>query len=302
MKNVLDKLTKEEIKQLSEKLSEVNTKYYGNPLKKHKQEKLMADLFQVKDYNTLMGIARIDYKEEGFSNLKKVIEEYRSGKLKNNHCLFMGRIGVGKSSSARAFLGAITLNKDYDITIIDLFKGAMHYRDLKGDFRIIGHGKEERIKEILLGLEKELNNLDNSKKRDRFIVIEEFHGFMNFLSKDENLYNIFINTLKEGKRLGLTIAAVTQRGTPDDIPEEVVDLLYNKFIFKCTKTEFNYLIGSEKAYKIDPREKGLAINQKGEIVYFPFSKKTKDEIPEDLKEKLLKNKVFRADKGYFEDS
>lgn len=57
MKSILAKLSADEIKELSKALNEVQKKSFGNPLSLRKQEQLMADLFETKDWSTLLGLA-----------------------------------------------------------------------------------------------------------------------------------------------------------------------------------------------------------------------------------------------------
>ena len=58
MKTILAKLSPEEIKALSKELNKQQKKLFGNPLSLRKQEQMMADIFGVKDWSTLLGTAQ----------------------------------------------------------------------------------------------------------------------------------------------------------------------------------------------------------------------------------------------------
>lgn len=58
MKNILKKLTKEEIKELSKAINQAQSKKFGNPLSLRKQEDLMADIFGLKNWSTVLGLTK----------------------------------------------------------------------------------------------------------------------------------------------------------------------------------------------------------------------------------------------------
>lgn len=65
MKNILSKLSKEDLKDLSKAIQEQEKKHFGNPLSLRKQEQFMADIFGVKNWSTLLGTSNTkEYKED----------------------------------------------------------------------------------------------------------------------------------------------------------------------------------------------------------------------------------------------
>lgn len=58
MENLLNKLESKEIKELSSKINQVQKSFFGNSLSNSKQEKFMAEVFGVKNYNTLIGMKK----------------------------------------------------------------------------------------------------------------------------------------------------------------------------------------------------------------------------------------------------
>lgn len=54
MKSILEKLTKSELKELSNTINKINAKYFGNPLSLRKKEQFMADLFNQKDWHSTL--------------------------------------------------------------------------------------------------------------------------------------------------------------------------------------------------------------------------------------------------------
>jgi len=57
MKNILEKLTEEEIKQLSKAINDTQKSFFGNSLSLRKQESFMAKVFQQKNWSTVLGLA-----------------------------------------------------------------------------------------------------------------------------------------------------------------------------------------------------------------------------------------------------
>jgi len=61
MKSLLDKLqnlNEEEVRALSQIINDCQAKYFGNPLKNHNQEKMMSDIFKMKNWSTLIANAQ----------------------------------------------------------------------------------------------------------------------------------------------------------------------------------------------------------------------------------------------------
>lgn len=75
MQSILSKLTADEIKELSKALNEVQAKSFGNPLSLRKQEQLMADLFKVKDWSTLLGLAKTAKTYDPEGNYQRTVIE-----------------------------------------------------------------------------------------------------------------------------------------------------------------------------------------------------------------------------------
>lgn len=72
--SILEKLTKEEINELSEAINKNQKDFFGNSLKRHKQEKLMAQIFNKKDWNTLIG-SKKDKKHDPKSDYQRTVIE-----------------------------------------------------------------------------------------------------------------------------------------------------------------------------------------------------------------------------------
>ena len=58
MRHILNKLTEEEVKELSKSIQAAQAKKFGNPLSLRKQEELMAEVFQQKNWSTVLGLAQ----------------------------------------------------------------------------------------------------------------------------------------------------------------------------------------------------------------------------------------------------
>lgn len=64
MKSILTKLTKSELKELSNAINKANAKYFGNPLSLRKKEQFIADVFNQKDWhNTLSETKKCEHQK-----------------------------------------------------------------------------------------------------------------------------------------------------------------------------------------------------------------------------------------------
>lgn len=213
------------------------------------------------------------------------------------NALFVGSMGTGKSVSMVATLVDYYLNNHDNVLIfiIDLLKGANDFQALFNQPKVFPILSSELGLHLVLTLihdealarrdkfkEVQAENIldyehKTGKKLDRIVVaMEEFHSIpyyaLNF-DKDyktpgTSAYRLH-QLMRIGRSLGIWFIAASQKATKSYIPAELMPNFVNKQIFRVSKEESLYLLGSEEASQLQYWEKGKAWTDFG-AVQFPY--------------------------------
>lgn len=86
MQSILEKLTKEELKDLSKAINKAQEKFFGNSLSLRKQEALMSQIFQNKNWSTTLGLCEKEkkYNKDGEYQRTVIEVEVLSNGFYNN--------------------------------------------------------------------------------------------------------------------------------------------------------------------------------------------------------------------------
>jgi hypothetical protein len=220
---------------------------------------------------------------------------------KEPNALFVGVMGSGKSVAARyTMLTWLLANSDQTILfIIDTIKGAQDYRyffDLPQVYPVVGSDEGvHRVLDLVFDEAMARKNLFNSvgveninayeektgkKMAKCFVLMEEFHAIpfaiLNF-DKDYKIdgtsANKFHTLMRIGRSFGIWFVACTQRSLSSDVPKEMVANFTQKQIFKVSKGESQYVLGSDVAANLRSDQQGRCYTDFGEV-QFPLVDET----------------------------
>jgi hypothetical protein len=216
------------------------------------------------------------------------------------NAIFVGAMGSGKSFGALfSLITWLASNSDQTIVfLIDAVKGANDYRALfkyqesghvypilsseMGIHRVIDLVYDEAMarRELFNSHKAESINAYEKitgKKMARIIMMmEEFHSIPYSILDFERNYKVagttankFHTIMRIGRSMGTWVMAASQRSTKSDIPPEIVPNFTQKQIFRVTRAEAAYILGSSKAADITSEQKGRCETDYG-TVQFPY--------------------------------
>lgn len=202
--------------------------------------------------------------------------------------LFVGEMGSGKSQAMMsAALNFMNKNLNTSVFIIDPLKGAHCFLPLmtlpkvfplinneKEIHQMIGNLHAELYARIALLKKEDCATIQNYEvktniKLDRcLIVVEELNyvtqSILNFQA-EHTVPNSsalkFKEIMRMGRSVGIWVLATSQKATASDIPFEIINNFGNKNVFRTSKAESSYLLGTMEAGKLTA--KGMSYTEKG---------------------------------------
>lgn len=228
------------------------------------------------------------------------------------HALFAGATGSGKSGSCSFVINTWMAANPYrtQLFLVDAKKGADDYSSLfhlKNVYRVTNEDPnlsvdtgikrvidlvyseyEERVKAFSKVGANNLNKFEQrtGKEVSRIVILfEEFAAvpekMLNFSSDKDKKYTSaakFFDIMRAGRSYGIWVIAASQRTTSGDIPTDIVSSFVNKFVFKVSAGESAYVLGDDRAARLDKNMKGRCFTETSTIQFPYMSKETQEKM------------------------
>lgn len=192
MKSILEKLTSEEIKELSKAINETQKEFFGNPLGLRKQEEFMSKVFKKKNWNTVLGISKKKYDPSSEYQKTTICIEVLSNKFYDfndlsqvNHDIIQGDCSgqithTERESLSKEEMKQALMNQGSDPSfLVQLSEVEISYLDsiydqLNNKLKY-NHNLEEMQLEDIIALMQKLIDKDGKMSFDQEELIEYFN-------------------------------------------------------------------------------------------------------------------------------